>query len=628
MSQILTGVAGQTVFGTVSALLSGPLGIVGRESRYESNFAAKSLPAIPPAELLASLYYAGKLTIDEVRWLLNELGVYWPNPFDINGNATSMNYRQAGWYWWFQMQRPLPDFSYYLRQYRFTASDVDLTRAKQRLDRQGITNADDQNLILYQTNGIPDQHLAMAKLRGIITNEQFNQMLYYAGYTDPALREAYAQVMTNEIPSVSDLIQMGIKDAWDSDVVNTLGYDQDFPEPLQRYLEMQGLFNSKLIIGSDGTEYPPTSWAKLHWRAHWRNVAPGNWFDMFRQNSQRRINQMPAPLNQINVTTLEDIRRGLKIADYPPAIRDQIAALAFRPLPVRYISRLGQNHQITVQTAEQMYGELGFLPQDAHTFALADRQNEAVAYRRSNRARLRTCILAKFETGILSAQDAQAALQDTGLPPHTSEEAVTTAACVRAVKGVRQVIASIRSKYLRGFIDAIQAKEQLALVQVTPDMQDDYLTLWTAQNTPARKEFTTQKIVSYAELGIIPVKQALIRLQNLGWNNADLLLLAARINMGIAQAQSRAEKALERAQSQQAAALQRAANHAKALHRQAVAALRRAEPLGILKKGLQAGQISVPTFETRLLAQEYSPEAIAVLVKNYAPKPNGKPGAG
>jgi hypothetical protein len=624
MADLVTTVSDQLLRGSVSVALAGPLGVVGRENAYTSNNLISGLPAIPTPEVLSQLYWSGRIDYSDLTNMLKRQGINW-NGISLNAdNSWSLNSsyisRHGAWWQWWNLSRPLPPISYYLSRYRLTGLDADQSALRQRMARDGISAQAEQDLIINQPFRIPDQHLGMAFNRGLINAIQFDRQLQYAGYIDPFYRQIYGYLMTNEIPSPSDLIQFGVKDAWDMEVVSALGYDRDYPAPLEYYLRQQGLKDSVDVVGADGTLYPATPWARLFWRQHWRNIAPGQWFDMMRQNTPRRIAQLPAPLNAIRPTVLADVIRGLKIADYPPAVRDQIAALAFRTLPVRYVSRLAQNHQITVDLATQLYQELGYVPQDARTLAVADRHTEAVQYRKRIRAQLRACALEQYEIGIIDSAGATQALQSTGLPPHTIEEAITVVQCGVSAKTAKATIKAIRSKFLRGYYTLDDAAQQLGVLGVTQERRGEYIALWQIENTPRRKEFTTAQIITNAEAGIIPIAQAVKRLANLGWNNPDLLVLAAKINAGISAAQSRAEKAMERQQAQQAAALQRAANHAKALARQAVAALRRAEPLSFLKKAYAAGQISADTIASRMAAQDYSPEAIAIIVKNYGPK--------
>ena len=95
------------------------------------------------------------------------------------------------------------------------------------------------------------------------------------------------------IPSVNDLISMAVREGFNDSAATLFGYDQDYPDEINEWLEKQGLSRS---------------WGKKYWRAHWNLPGIMQVFEMLHRLRPGRTD---------NPVTMSDVDQYLLAADFP-----------------------------------------------------------------------------------------------------------------------------------------------------------------------------------------------------------------------------------------------------------------------------------------------------------------------
>ncbi len=173
--------------------------------------------------------------------------------------------------------------------------------------------------------------------RGLISEQEAVVALEKMGYAGAWITAILATAEV--LPSVSDMIRMGVREVFSADAGASLGLQQDLPPGLVEWAKKIGLSEE---------------WAARFWGAHW-NLPP---LEMVMEMLHRGVN-MPISVDEY-----------LKVADYSPVWRDAITAISYRPINRVDIRRMFQAGVVDRQKVQDTYEAQGYSAADAA--ALAD----------------------------------------------------------------------------------------------------------------------------------------------------------------------------------------------------------------------------------------------------------------
>lgn len=113
--------------------------------------------------------------------------------------------------------------------------------------------------------------LAMMRRREIIDAAGYQSGMRQLGYLEPQVSEDIFK-LTEQVPTLSDIIRLMVRDADDEQLANRLDLDNSFDakygRQLRKWSEMQGV---------------PELFAKYAWRAHWEIPSPTQLFEFWRR---------------------------------------------------------------------------------------------------------------------------------------------------------------------------------------------------------------------------------------------------------------------------------------------------------------------------------------------------------
>jgi len=284
-----------------------------------------------------------------IYWLNNKLNIHRDGPDTLvpmyfRGNiseATLFDYMNDLGY-----AEPLRNAYIEANRPRISASDL-VTAARRKsitweyaaveLKKRGYTD-DDIGILKTLINTLLDpSDIFRAYYRGFIDRQLAGELLQELGYS-PGLSDLLLKLSEN-IPPLSDITRMAVREAWRDETAQKWGYDEDFPDIVSTYVQKLG--------------YDP-DWAKRYWRAHWELPSVTMGIDMVHKG----------------VITPDEFKDLLRIADYPAGWRDRISQVIYEPFTRVDIRRMYGMGILSYDDVVKEYKKLGY--DDWHATKLAD----------------------------------------------------------------------------------------------------------------------------------------------------------------------------------------------------------------------------------------------------------------
>jgi hypothetical protein len=399
-------------------------------------------------------------------------------------------------------------------------------------------------------------------------------------------------------------------------------------------------------------------YAANHYAAHWIQPSP----EQMREFVYRL---RPDPAAGIRGFTLEDYDRILAEQDYAPLARQWFAATLPRVPALTYL--IGMYHQgiINEEQLAAYHQDLGYTQADSERFVGVDQirknqfrtqhfrgwtptaignayvvgqltddevnflikdqggtETEAAALKAAAqasfdrsitvRARSRaifatvSAVTQGLQVGTIEAGDAYVMLRTLKFPDRYIDGIVQSALAQGKLKIVKTAITGVKRAFIDGFIDVNTAGNMLRQIGIGQEMLTAYTSTWQIQNTPRRKRRTASQIVNDLGNGMMDTGEALLRLYNLGYNQADSILYLADARRKILQRQAQALAAQERDARRAANEQQKLAAQADRQARRLRADAMRAAPRSTLQRWLVAGLITPAQFAQRMAAGGYN----------------------
>lgn len=612
---------------SVAESLAGPLlAMITRETTAFFNTVGRA--AVPPPHELVNLWWCGQLHADTARRLMNMNGVAWTPDAGGPGNRE----RDAAWWNIFDLKRPQWGLDSYLRWWRLgMISEGVLDDA---LSRAGFNNDTDvqygsnvRNVKLFKQDFLPPplQDIILMYWRGIVNEEWFRKYLTMHGFWKPGQQDDYLE-LTKNIPGPSDLVRFAVRHVFEPDIVKELGFNDEISKDFLDWHEKQG-FGWKFDIKHEKFgEWKDATWAQAFWWAHWVWPAPTQLYEFYQRARPLPDDPTKSRLAGLPPFTFDKLKLGLRGNDYPPAFRDYLAAISFRP-PTRYDAQYAyQQQQIDFAELKERLRDVGYnegdagliggtirrrteyrrfssllgrmafqarnafrdglmtrdqagpilqlstfqsahemdvwslrTPADRIYLAKQDRLVQtaldvleaipgkaarvAAAWKGKGEQQLAKCTQDAYDLGVIDKATATGNLKALGIATTDIATVLDSIDLCHTTKLVRESIRVIRSAFLKGQTDEAGTRARLTAAGIVQDRADQYLTLWKIQLTPTRRRLATAQVLSLVRAGELPPADAQQQLDNLGWVNADALLLTAQADASFQKSLVRQQRA-------------------------------------------------------------------------------------
>ena len=294
----------------------------------------------------------------------------------------SHGYTDQAMYWLAEISKPRPGVGDLVTA-RFRGG-ITLDEYHEQMTAYGF-NIADSDLYLENARQLTDVGSAMTLYRrGELNQGQFFEKLALLGVDHEAMVDL--DTLKELIPGPTDLVRMGLREAWDDQVAAQWGYDADFPEDFAVWMEKQGYSRD---------------WSEKYWRAHWVLPSVTNGFEMFHRG----------------IITEDQLKELLRISDIPAKWRENLVKVAYQPYTRVDVRRMHDMGILTDAELKTAYMDLGYDDEKAEnmklfTIAYNDKagEGEMTEYKELTRS----VIVSAYQKGIIAQDQAETRLLDIG----------------------------------------------------------------------------------------------------------------------------------------------------------------------------------------------------------------------
>lgn len=458
-----------------------------------------------------------------------------------------------------------------------------------------------------------------------------SEMRFYLGrrrLDHSALAGRYERLV-QAIPGIADTLRMGVRQLFSPEIVADYGLYDEFPETMRPFFAQLGLdyptdLNMPARLGGRQLTLPELYWGMT------REILPlGSAYLAYQRLRPDRVADFADEVPGIRPFTIDDLRYHMRVAGYPPPMRDFLIALSHPPLGRREIQWgvqfLGWNvaqtkpHFLDLgasQTTAQLQAEIAVARAEAREDAW-----KASVERRAHISTVST-IEGMYNEGIIDRATALRNLSAAGLSADLSTQLLDLDDATRARGLLREAVRGTGRDFLSGSISAGEAIAALAALGIREQRAGELMQIWSIRKSRHRRQADTGRILRWLGQGRITPQDARRRLTNLDWTDPDTLLLIGEALSNLDKLRAREQKAAESEQTRRAKEIQRLAKEAESEKRRLLAEANRVAPRSVLQTWLKDDVIDETTFRDLLAQRGYPQEDIDRYVQDInAPKP-------
>lgn len=323
---------------------------------------------------------------------------------------------------------------------------------------------------------LPREYYALY-LRGKITLQQFQDQMFQFGFDFTDIDKI--KELGTLIPPVSDLISMGVKEAFNDEVATKYGYDQDFPADFGVWAEKQGL---------------PLEWSKRYWRQHWQLPSVTQVYEML-----HRLR----PGKSQNPVTTDDMLEFLKVADISPSWRQRLIDISYSPytrVDIRRMYKFGVLDEAGVKNA---YLDLGYDEEKANkltdfTIKLEGEEETGIA---------KSSVSSAYSDGMIDRRTAEEMLKQSKYDDITIKFLLDGIDFNHAMEVNKILLSNIHQKYVEGILDDVSVYGEIGKLNLPSERVKALIELWTTEKTSKLAILTVSQAETLFERGIIDETQ-------------------------------------------------------------------------------------------------------------------------
>src|SRR5208282_2946546 len=307
-----------------------------------------------------------------------------------------------------------------------------------------------------------------------------------------------------------------------------------------------------------------------------------------------------------------DFAQAAQANGVPSALAPYLGVLAYKTTPIRYIRQLVVSGVMDDASASDALQDGGYLPSTADNVVAAihateDAKSTAFIAKEVNSlgSRITKAIEKAYASGAISVENATAQLQGNGFTYPQAVNILRVSDMEFAQTNLDTSVKAIEESFNSGAISAADAEAALVTMGLDPARVTQTVASWLTRFTFARRTSTITQVVEWFKSGYLTEDQASHRLSTLGYSAPDQLLILQAAQRGIDDTAAKQLRAQQQTAAQQARTLTKLAAEA---HRQAVEMQKKAKaltPLSTLKSWLKKGIIDVDYFLERVLQLGY-----------------------
>lgn len=530
-----TQVAG--IFGQLTAPVIGKI----------QGFVAKNLPLLaPPPGAILGAYLKGRISDAD---FFRAMGKYGMNVGQVRAAEEAklvgldVEKNIALWAAVMEDMKTFPGVGSLLRAYWTGLLGEEGSKdAKAKLDSMGKVYATDR--IHWETceptmrpwPGLGE--LNAGRNRGILTPKEYEELVRLSSGQRKDCRELHDQLRQTP-PGIGEILSICSKTLSKRDDSPLRFLWRDFPEEFRKWCGWYGLDFDTNIEAPKGAVEGTVRWPAALWAAHWRSPGWGAIQQiLWRIRDDNRDEWQSLGANAVSLS-LDDVREWLKHDGTPEPIREQLLAMRFVPVSVRYLKTMWQQNIVNTPFAENELKNAGNDPRVVDYIIKSwikekeekeQKPHDAKKQKENDRCeqQRRAAIESDVELGLIDPDKATELLATYGI----GNDCVLAAMQRRMNRLKAAILAKIKSLYLTGGLDLSAACKALCAEGFTDSASREYLAAWTDELSLELREAAGASVARWLRLGMITLPDARLRLTQLGFSAVDqaLMLLASDVS--------------------------------------------------------------------------------------------------
>ncbi len=324
------------------------------------------------------------------------------------------------------------------------------------MKREGFTDDDIELLFLANYRLYDVEMTRVLFLREIISSDEMFVRMREQGFTDTRIKEI---IQTWEVlPTPQDLLFMVGKEAFEPDIIELIGLDDEFPEDQLEFMAQQGI---------------SSFWAHKYWYAHWDQPSVQAGFEMLHRD----------------VINWEELEVLFKAVEMPPYWRDKLTKIAFSPFTRVDVRRMHDMGVLTPEQVKRAYKDLGFDDEKAEKMT-----DFTIRYNQQNNKELtKSQLIKSYISGLISRADCKDMLISLDYNDDLAEYVIILAEFERDLDYQDAIVKNLGERYTNNLItkaDLINRMGRLNLpdtqVQILIDKWD--IELYTDMKVPSKTD--------------------------------------------------------------------------------------------------------------------------------------------
>lgn len=326
-------------------------------------------------------------------------------------------------------------------------------------------------------------------LRKVLTDDEMFMRMRELGFTDKRTKELVQG--WSVIPGPGDLFHLVAKEAFEPDMIERMGYKDEFPEEQVDWLQKQGI-----------SRY----WAEKYWYAHWETPSIQMGFEMLHREDPDKPGQ--------SVINDEELDMLFRTVEVPPYWRDKMTKVAYSPYTRVDVRRMHKMGVLTDRELVQSYKDLGYDEQHAQKMC-----DFTVQYNQGAAKELtKTQIMGGYKDKLLTREDTLILIQDLGYNEAQAEYFLVTEDYNEAKSLQADLIKNIKIRFQHNLCEEFETRNKLNELSLPQARVDLLLDQWKIKKFVDMKKPSKTDLHKFLKAGVINSDTYNIEMRNLGYS--------------------------------------------------------------------------------------------------------------
>ncbi len=305
----------------------------------------------------------------------------------------------------------------------------------------------------------------------------------------PKYLEVY-ETLAHQIPPVSDIITMAVREAFSPATAARFGQYEDFPKEFARYAAQQGLSEE---------------WSKRYWAAHWALPSLTQGFDMFHRG----------------IIDRDDLTLLMKAQDTMPFWRDKLIQMAYKPLTRVDVRRMYKEGILDEKGVYKAYQDVGYSDENAEAmteFTVKQTLNALAKFSTAD-------VVRAYAQRMIDNSEAKSILGALGIKGSAISYIISMADYKKEWARAEQRIKAIRNLYRKGEYKDNEARSQLLKLDMPTAQVDDLMEQWWFdKEADGVATWSKAETLKFLKTGAITKVRATTELESMGYDQEHIRL--------------------------------------------------------------------------------------------------------